>query len=124
MYILAGNVEWVRVSVLSLVQSKSFTAGKREFQVQLLRFANGCFLSMSEGERMKIGAMTLALKTGEKVDSSTILPGRYEGIAVTLLAQAVANATGGIAIVSLYTASELDREVVKTMISEVKALLQ
>ena len=52
------------------------------------------------------------------------MPGKYEDLALTLLAQIAANIKGGITILSLYAASELNNEVVKIMIGEVKEILK
>ena len=101
-----------------------FRAGERIFQVQVLRLANGCFLSISEGEDEKMGALTLAIRTGGTIHTSVLVPGRSSSTISSILAEMVANVTEGICITSFHALMEVDGQVMKTIIDEVKRSIQ
>jgi hypothetical protein len=107
-----------------LAKSKSIVVGERLFNITAIGFSNGCLLAVSEGRESRFGALMLALRTGEKVDSSTIIPGRYGGIFLSILANACAEHIRGIVLTSLYVTSEVNQTEVLKILAEVKTLLE
>ncbi|MBI2184571.1 MAG: hypothetical protein HYU39_06390 [Thaumarchaeota archaeon] len=103
--------------------SKKVQSGNRTFNIYAAKFSNGCFLSLSEGEADRIGAIFLSVKTIDKIDSVTVVPGKFGQVFSNMLSQLVARITNGIAVASLYIASELDEHTMKMLIGEVKELL-
>lgn len=64
----------------------------------------------------------MSVKTLEKVDSVTVVPGKFGEVFASMLSQLVARLANGLALVSLYIASELDEHDMKTLIAEVREL--
>ena len=101
---------------------RKITIAGRAFEVHVKRFSNGCFLAISEGDRMRLGALELSIKT-EQITSSTIILPRFSGTFLTMLAEMAANVTGGIALVSLHLTTEVGPEIAKKIISEARGML-
>lgn len=105
-----------------LEDAKKVSIGGRAFEIHVKRFSNGCFLAISEGETMRLGALELSIKT-EQITSSTIIPPRFSSTFLAMLAEMAANVTGGIAVVSLYLTKDIGPEIVKKLISEARSML-
>ena len=106
----------------SLKEKKVLVDGQ-EFSILNVSFDNGCFISIYEGDKKRIGEVSLALKLGERVESSIVLAGRFGAVNSSLLAEAVASFRGGIVLLSLYTSFELSSDVMRTILEELRALL-
>jgi len=96
----------------------------RGFKLRLLRFMNGCFLTVSEGDEERLGALTVSLKIGGRVEVTTITPSRYEEAFSTMLAEMAANMVQGTAVTSIYLVGGLDPDTARGLLIEVKALLK
>lgn len=103
--------------------TKRMQVDDREFVIQALRLANGCFLTVSEGSERRIGSLVLALKTKDRVNTSTLIPGKYGGIFASMIAELVASRINGIAIVSLYLGAELSPPAMRRLLTEVGGVL-
>ena len=88
----------------------------------MTRFSNGSFVSLSEGEADRIGSLFLSVKTLEKIDSMTIIPGKYAGVFPTVLSQLIVRLTGGLALLSLYLSADIDEPIMRALIAEVKGV--
>ena len=97
--------------------------GGRVFVIEILPMANGCFANISEDHVPKIGAITVAVKTGERSSSSALIPESKGGIFAGTIGDMLADKLKGIAIVSLYLREELDPSTMKTLINEVRNLV-
>lgn len=106
----------------SLVSGKYEIKG-RVFVADLLLFTNGCFASISEDQNRKIGAITVSVKTAERAVSSSLIPESKGSIFAKTVGELLAEKSKGIAVVSLYIREELDIETMKTLINEVRKLL-
>jgi len=95
----------------------------REISVRVLKFDNGCFLAISEGSANRLGAIALAVKTLDRVETSTLIPSRFGGVLLTLIAQIAADACQGIALTSLYLFDEVGSDTAREILDEVKRLL-
>jgi hypothetical protein len=96
---------------------------RRIFTVEILLMANGCFASISEDSRSKIGLITLSIKSDSRVQSSTLLPERRGSVFAGMLGEMLAERTGGIAVVSLHLREEMDHDIMKTLINEIDRML-
>jgi hypothetical protein len=103
--------------------SSECDVGGRVFQVDLLILSNGCFASISEGKVARMGAITVAIKSGERFTSSALIPESKGAIFAGMVGEMVAGKLHGIAVVSLYLREELDTSSMKTLINEVRNLL-
>lgn len=95
----------------------------RIYVIDLLQFVNGCFASISEDQNAKMGAITVSIKTGERATSSSLIPESKGSIFAGMIGELLADKLHGIAVVSLYLREELDAESMKTLINEVRKLL-
>jgi hypothetical protein len=97
--------------------------GGRVFEVEILLLSNGCFSSISEDKSPRMGAITVAVKTGERSTSSSVIPESKGGIFAGMVGEMLAEKLHGIAVVSLYIREELDATSMKTLINEIRKLL-
>ncbi|MEM1524634.1 MAG: hypothetical protein QW618_00685 [Nitrososphaerales archaeon] len=104
-------------------KDQKLSIGGREYRIQLLMFTNGCFLSISEGDVSKLGSMIIALKIGDRVESTVLIPSRYGGVFLNMLCELIANIINGIAIVSYYASKDLDSDSMRTLLLEIKNLI-
>ena len=104
-------------------KSKSIKVGKRRFYLKLIRYQNGGFLSLSEGNQSSIGSVILAIKAGGMVESTTIIPEKRQGILLTVLSHVLAEYFEGLALVSLYISSEISQGEAKIILASLKKLL-
>ena len=102
---------------------KSMQIGNRSFSIYITKYSNGCFLSLSESETDRLGSLFLSVKTFNKIDSITIIPGKYGDVFSTILSQMIASSVDGIAIVSLFFLSEVDDNIMKVLTSQIQKLL-
>jgi hypothetical protein len=103
--------------------SSECDVGGRVFQIDLLILSNGCFANISEGRSARMGAITVAIKTGERFASSALIPESKGAIFAGMVGEMVSGKLHGIAVVSLYLREELDTSSMKTLINEVRNLL-
>ncbi len=96
--------------------------GNRTFNVEILRFSNGGFVDISEGQDARIGAISVCVKTNQGVTSTNLVPDRRGGIFAQMVGELVAERTSGMAVVSLYLKEEIDPSITKTLLSEVRTL--
>jgi len=94
----------------------------RKFVVQILKFDNGSFVSVAEGNE-KLGSMVVSLATGPSPVTTTVIPARSESLFLKLIAEKISTSKKGIAIVSAYVTNELDPETAKSLMSEIMEMI-
>ncbi|MDG6906141.1 MAG: hypothetical protein JRN20_10195 [Nitrososphaerota archaeon] len=95
----------------------------RVYTIDLLIFVNGCFANISEDQSGKMGAISVSIKTGERATSTSLIPESKGNIFARMVGELLADKLRGIAIISLYLREELDAESMKTLINEMRKLL-
>ena len=70
-----------------------------------------------------MGAITVAIKSGERLTSSALIPESKGVIFAGMVGEMLAGKLRGIAVISLYLREELDTTSMKTLINEVRKLL-
>lgn len=103
--------------------SKKITIDEKTFFITIKRFANGCFLAISDGETIKLGAIELSIKVKDQTNSSTIIPPRFSGTFLTMVSEMAANITNGIALVSIHLTKEISTDIAKSLLSEARTML-
>ncbi len=88
---------------------------ERFFSIRIIRMSNGCFVSISEGDRHRIGSLTVSLHGSVGVNTAKVIPSRYDSVFLNMVSERVARLTNGICITSLYTKSVLDLKAMKTI---------
>ncbi len=94
----------------------------RKFVVQILKFDNGSFVSVAEGNE-KLGSLVVSLATGPSPVTTTVIPARSESLFLKLTAEKISTSKKGIAIVSIYVINELDPETAKSLMSEIVEMI-
>ena len=95
----------------------------RHFLVQVLKFDNGNFVSVTEGGE-KLGSMVVSLATGPTPITTTVIPAKTESLFLKLTAERISTTMKGIAIVSAFFNSELNAESTKALMSEIMELVR
>ncbi len=102
---------------------KTVDAGDRAFQVQVLRFENGNFVSVTEGNE-RIGSMVVSLATGPRPATTTVIPARTESLFIKLAAEKISSTVQGIAIVSVSVQKEIDIGSAKAIMREITEMIR
>ena len=102
---------------------KTVDVDTRHFLVEVLKFENGNFVSVSEGSE-RLGSMVVSLSTGPTPVTTTVIPARTESLFLKLTAERISTSTKGIAIVSTYVQRELEPETAKTLMTAIMELIQ
>ncbi len=90
----------------------------RTFFLQILKFENGYFVSVTEGTN-KIGSMVVSLATGPTPITTTIIPSRNESLFLKLVAEQISTRIRGVALVSTFIQKELESTTAKALMSEI-----
>ena len=69
---------------------KTINLESRTFSLQLQKFENGYFISVTEGPN-KIGSMVVSLSTGPTPITTTIIPSRTESLFLKLIAERISS---------------------------------
>lgn len=102
---------------------KTVNLGSRSFSLQILKFENGYFVSVTEGTS-KIGSMVVSLTVGQNPITTTVIPSRSESLFLKLTAEKLSTKIRGIAIVSTYIQAELEPEAAKVLMSEIMEIIE
>ena len=95
----------------------------RNFSLQILKFDNGYFVSITEGSN-KLGSMVVSLATGPTSVTSTIIPSKTESLFLKLTAERISTRIKGIAVVSSFIQKELEIDTAKAIMSEIMDMIQ
>lgn len=102
---------------------KTIDLGGRNFSLQILKFDNGSFVSVSEGSS-KIGSMVVSLNTGQNPVTTTVIPSKSESLFLKLVAEKISFKMHGIAIVSTFIEKELDSDTAKVLMTEIMEIIE
>jgi len=97
--------------------------GNRKFMVQVLRFDNGSFVSITEGQE-KIGGMLASIATEQVPSTTTIIPPKSESIFLKMMSDYISSITKGINIVSAFIPQELDTKTTKVLMTKIKEIIE
>jgi hypothetical protein len=90
----------------------------REFLLNVHFFQNGCFVILTEGQP-RIGAVSIAISTSNKVSAAKVIPSKYDSIFLNTLAEKTSSMINGISLVSLHTRSQLELDDMKAIMEAV-----
>ena len=102
---------------------KTIKVENRRFQIQILRFENGNFVSVTEGAE-RIGSMTVSLAMGPKPVTTTVIPSRTESSFIKLAAEKISSSVHGIAIVSVNVQGQIDINSAKAILAEITEMIR
>ncbi len=95
----------------------------RNFFLQIQKFENGYFVSVTEGTN-KIGSMVVSLATGPTPITTTVIPSRTESLFLKLIAERISTRMRGIALVSTFTQKELEPNIAKALMFEIMEMIE
>ena len=101
---------------------KMVNLGGRGFFLQIQKFDNGYFVSVTEGAK-KIGSMVVSLSTGSTPITTTVIPSRTESLLLKLIAEQISTRMRGIALVSAFVQKELEPNTAKALMSEIMEMI-
>ncbi len=107
----------------SSYSKKTLDVDDRSFLVQLVRFDNANFVSISEGTQ-KLGAMVVSIGTTPGPTSVTVIPAKTDSLFLKLLSEKISIYANGISIVSLFAPKELGTDVAKTLMSKILEMVR
>ncbi len=90
----------------------------RTFFLQIQKFDNGYFVSVTEGAN-KIGSMVVSLATGPTPITTTVIPSRNESLFLRLVAERISTRMRGVALVSTFIQKKLEPNTAKALMSEI-----
>jgi len=102
---------------------KTINLESRSFSLQIIKFENGYFVSVTEGTN-KLGSMVVSLATGPTPVTTTIIPSKSEGLFLRLIAERISTRMRGIAVVSVFIQKELEPTSAKAIMTEIMELIQ
>jgi hypothetical protein len=95
----------------------------RSFSLQIIKFENGYFVSITEGAN-KLGSMVVSLATGPTPITTTVIPSRSDSLFLKLTAEKISTRMRGIAIVSTFIQKELEPVTAKAIMTEIMEIIQ
>ncbi len=98
------------------------TLESRNFSLQIQKFENGYFVSVTEGAN-KIGSMVVSLATGPTPITTTVIPSRTESLFLKLIAERISTRMRGVALVSTFIQKELESNTAKALMSEIMEMI-
>ncbi|MFQ5439825.1 MAG: proteasome assembly chaperone 4 [Nitrosopumilaceae archaeon] len=102
---------------------KTVDLESRSFSLRVLKFDNGCFVSITEGSP-KLGSMVVSLNTGQNPITTTVIPSKSESLFLKLTAERISTQMRGIAIISANIQKELDPDTAKVLMTEIIEIIQ
>lgn len=99
------------------------TLDSRNFSLQIQKFENGYFISVTEGSD-KLGAMVVSLATGPVPVTTTIIPSRSESLFLKLVAERISTRIRGIALVSTFIQKQLEPDTAKSLMVEIMDMIE
>ena len=102
---------------------KTINLESRSFSLQIIKFENGYFVSVTEGTN-KLGSMVVSLATGPTPVTTTIIPSKSEALFLRLIAERISTRMKGIAVVSVFIQKELEPTSAKAIMTEIMELIQ
>ncbi|AFS81592.1 hypothetical protein NKOR_08695 [Candidatus Nitrosopumilus koreensis AR1] len=90
----------------------------RNFSLNIQKFENGYFISVSEGSN-KIGSMVASMATGPTPVTTTIIPSKTDSLFLKLIAEQISIRVRGIVLVSAFIQKELGSNTAKDLMSEI-----
>ena len=95
----------------------------RNFTIQILRFDNGSFVSITEHQD-KIGGLLASLGTDSIPVSNTIIPAKSESLFLKLISERISSSINGINIISTFIPQELDSKTANTLMTKIKEIVE
>ena len=74
----------------------------QSFHLFILKYSNGYFVSLTQGNEPNLGSMSLSLKKSNLVNTTIITPSRFSPMIPQLISELASDLSDGIGISSVY----------------------
>jgi hypothetical protein len=95
----------------------------RAFSLRLIKFFNGCFISISE-DNQKIGSLHVSTAHASKVSTAKVIPSKVDSIFLTSISERIALMLNGFAIVNFSASRALNKLDMEDILSEILKLIE
>jgi len=95
----------------------------REFAIRIILFANGGFVSISEGSTHRIGALNVSLPGAGGVTTAKVIPSKQDALFLSVLSERMASMIKGVCVASLHTVNTLDLKTMKSLMDSVTSAM-
>jgi hypothetical protein len=114
------------------MESRTGVSGREEirsdsgriFLLEANFYGNGCFLAISEGNDMRIGAISVAISSQNNTSAAKVIPSKTDPLFVNTVAEKVAAMINGICIISFYAKAQLELEDMKAIMGGVMQIVK
>ena len=107
---------------------RTVRVGARTYYVVAVRFANGDFVSVSEGSpppSAGMGSMAVSMSTpGLPPATTMVIPSKHDGLFLRLAAEHVSHLNAGISVVSCSTRGALGADAARAVMSEMAEMVR
>ncbi len=102
---------------------RTVSSSNREFVIQVLKFENGCFVSLAENKN-RLGSVVLSLGAGPGPVTTTAIPAKTDPLFLKMIAEKLGQATKGVAIVSSSVQDKLDAAAAGLIAAEIDGMVK
>lgn len=108
--------------------ARTVAAGGRTYHVAAVRFANGDFVSVTEGApppAARIGSMAVSISTpGLPPATTMVIPSKHDGLFLRLAAEQVSHLNAGISVVSCSSKGPLGSDGARAVMAAVSEMVR
>lgn len=95
----------------------------RKFHINILKYDNGYFISISENES-KLGSISVSLSVTNKSNTAKVIPDKNDQIFIDTLVSRISLMKNGICIISLHTKNKLHLDDMKIINEKVLSSIE
>lgn len=95
----------------------------RKFRINILKYDNGYFISISENE-LKLGSISVSLSVTNKSNTAKVIPDKNDQLFIDTLASRISLMKNGICIISLHTKNKLHLDDMKLINEKVLSTVE
>lgn len=96
----------------------------QSFHLFILKYSNGYFVSLAQGNEPNLGSMSLSLKKSNLVNTTIIIPSRFSPMIPQLISELASDLSDGIGISSIYIKKDLKTETAVTLLKTIKSYIK
>jgi|TARA_B100001750_G_scaffold29411_1_gene19880 hypothetical protein len=96
----------------------------QSFHLSILKYSNGCFISLTEGNEPRFGSMSMSLKQSNLVNTTIIIPSKFSPTIQQLISELASDLSNGIGLSSVYITKELKMETAVNIIQIIRSYLK
>ncbi|HET6590292.1 MAG TPA: hypothetical protein VFG45_09025 [Candidatus Nitrosocosmicus sp.] len=110
------------MSIFTSFEAHSDSFG-RKFLINILKYDNGFFISISETE-LKLGSISVSLAVTNKSNTAKVIPDKNDQLFIDTLSSRISLMKNGICMISLHTINKLQLEDMKIINEKVLSAVE